>query len=47
MKTGIPPIEIYLTKHLGDVGAKVHTGRSRNDVVQVALRLYSMRCWKN
>jgi argininosuccinate lyase len=33
-------IEIYLTKKLGDVGKKIHTGRSRNDQVLTALRLY-------
>ena len=43
---GHSAIEIYLTKHLGDVGAKVHTGRSRNDQVQVALRLYSKEMLK-
>jgi argininosuccinate lyase len=33
-------IENYLTETLGDVGKKVHTGRSRNDQVLAALRLY-------
>ena len=33
-------IEAYLVEHLGDVGKKVHTGRSRNDQVLVASRLY-------
>ena len=33
-------IENYLTKKLGDLGKKIHTGRSRNDQVLVALRLY-------
>ncbi len=33
-------IESYLTNKLGDVGKKIHTGRSRNDQVLVALRLY-------
>lgn len=33
-------IEGYLTKVLGDAGKKIHTGRSRNDQVQTALRLY-------
>ncbi len=32
-------IENYLTKHLGEVGKKIHTGRSRNDQVLTALRL--------
>ncbi|MDO8428927.1 MAG: argininosuccinate lyase [Candidatus Diapherotrites archaeon] len=34
-------IENYLTKKLGNLGKKIHTGRSRNDQVQTALRLYS------
>lgn len=33
-------IERTLTVRLGDVGKKVHTGRSRNDQVLTALRLY-------
>ncbi|PXF63425.1 argininosuccinate lyase [Kangiella spongicola] len=33
-------IEWFLTQKLGDVGKKVHTGRSRNDQVAVATRLY-------
>ncbi len=33
-------IELYLTERLGDLGKKVHTGRSRNDQVLTALRLY-------
>ena len=33
-------IEAALTQELGDVGKKVHTGRSRNDQVLVAMRLY-------
>lgn len=33
-------IENYLTKRLGAVGKKIHTARSRNDQVAVALRLY-------
>jgi argininosuccinate lyase len=33
-------IEYFLEKRLGEVGRKVHTGRSRNDQVLVALRLY-------
>ncbi len=33
-------IEEYLTKELGDAGKKIHTGRSRNDQVQTALRIY-------
>ena len=34
-------IEQELTARLGDVGKKVHTGRSRNDQVLTALRLYA------
>ncbi|MBO8469012.1 MAG: argininosuccinate lyase, partial [Spirochaetes bacterium] len=33
-------IEGYLTEHFGECGKKIHTGRSRNDQVQTALRLY-------
>ncbi len=33
-------IESRLIERLGDVGRKIHTGRSRNDQVLVALRLY-------
>ena len=33
-------IEAYLVEHLGELGKKVHTGRSRNDQVLVATRLY-------
>lgn len=33
-------IENYLTSKLGDIGKKVHSGRSRNDQVLAALRLY-------
>src|SRR3989344_1386261 len=31
-------IEAYLTEHYGDVGKKVHTGRSRNDQTLVMVR---------
>ncbi|MBT5216789.1 MAG: argininosuccinate lyase [Gammaproteobacteria bacterium] len=34
-------IELFLTDELGAIGAKIHTGRSRNDQVLVALRLYA------
>lgn len=34
-------IENYLTEKYGEVGQKIHTGRSRNDQVLTALRLYS------
>ena len=37
---GHSAIESWLTEMLGDVGGKIHTGRSRNDQVAVALRLY-------
>lgn len=33
-------IEMFLTKEYGDTGKKIHTGRSRNDQVQTALRIY-------
>ncbi len=33
-------IETYLVEALGDTGKKIHTGRSRNDQVLVAVRLY-------
>jgi len=33
-------IENHLTQKLGDLGKKIHTGRSRNDQVLAALRLY-------
>lgn len=34
-------IELYLTERLGDVGKKIHTGRSRNDQVLTAIRLFT------
>ena len=34
-------IEEFLIKELGDLGKKIHTGRSRNDQVLVAMRLYA------
>lgn len=33
-------IEFLLTKKLGDIGKKIHTARSRNDQVLVAMQLY-------
>jgi argininosuccinate lyase len=33
-------VEEYLTQKLGDLGKKLHTGRSRNDQVLLDLRLY-------
>ncbi len=37
---GHSAIESWLTEMLGDLGGKIHTGRSRNDQVAVALRLF-------
>lgn len=37
---GHTAIEARLTERLGDLGRRVHAGRSRNDQVQTALRLY-------
>jgi argininosuccinate lyase len=37
---GQSAIEQYLTERLGDLGKKIHTGRSRNDQVLVASRLW-------
>ena len=34
-------VELMLTRRLGDIGKKVHTGRSRNDQVLVDLKLYA------
>lgn len=34
-------IEEYLTQKLGEPGKKIHTGRSRNDQVLTAIRLYT------
>ena len=33
-------VEQHLTRKLGEIGAKVHAGRSRNDQVQVDLRMF-------
>jgi len=33
-------IEFYLTKKYGDTGKKIHTGRSRNDQVLTAIKLF-------
>ena len=33
-------VELLLTRRLGDVGKKIHSGRSRNDQVLVDLKLY-------
>ncbi|HKU78696.1 MAG TPA: argininosuccinate lyase [Rhodanobacteraceae bacterium] len=37
---GHSAIEAWLTERLGDAGRKVHTGRSRNDQILVATRLW-------
>ncbi|MCA9341633.1 argininosuccinate lyase [Candidatus Saccharibacteria bacterium] len=37
---GHTAIELYLTRQLGDIGKKVHTGRSRNDQALVMMRLF-------
>ena len=34
-------VELLLTRELGDIGKKVHTGRSRNDQVMVDLKLFA------
>jgi len=41
---GHSAIENWLTNRAGDLGARVHTGRSRNDQVAVATRLYMLDC---
>lgn len=40
---GHTAIENFLTQRIGDPGKKIHTGRSRNDQVITALRLYARR----
>ncbi len=40
-------IEQFLTEKYGEVGRKIHTGRSRNDQVLVMLRLYMKKESKN
>ncbi len=37
---GHSAIEYWLTERLGEVGGRIHAGRSRNDQVAVAIRLY-------
>ncbi len=37
---GHTAIEAWLTEHTGEAGKKIHTGRSRNDQVLTALRMY-------
>ncbi len=41
---GHSAIEAFLTEHAGELGGKVHTGRSRNDQVAVATRLFLKDC---
>jgi argininosuccinate lyase len=41
---GHSAIEVFLTERAGQLGAKVHTGRSRNDQVAVATRLFMKDC---
>ena len=33
-------VELMLTKRIGDIGKKIHSGRSRNDQVAVDIKLY-------
>src|SRR4051812_25663112 len=33
-------VEFLLTKRIGDIGKKIHSGRSRNDQVAVDIKLY-------
>lgn len=40
-------IEFYLTLRCGDTGKKIHTGRSRNDQVLTAIKLYLRQELKN
>ena len=40
LEDGQTALESRLTERLGDLGGKIHAGRSRNDQVLVALRLY-------
>lgn len=39
---GHTAIELYLVEKLGDTGKRVHTGRSRNDQILTALRLFEI-----
>ena len=36
-------VELMLTRKLGDMGKKIHSGRSRNDQVLVDLKLFTRR----
>jgi len=40
-------IELLLTKNLGEIGKKIHSGRSRNDQVLLDLKLYMRHSIKN
>ena len=40
-------VELMLTRRLGDVGKKIHSGRSRNDQVLVDLKLFTRAQLKN
>ena len=33
-------VELLLTQRIGDIGKKIHSGRSRNDQVAVDIKLY-------
>jgi len=41
---GHSAIEVFLTERAGKLGSRVHTGRSRNDQVAVATRLFMKDC---
>ena len=36
-------VELMLTRRLGDIGKKIHSGRSRNDQVLLDLKLFTVR----
>ena len=40
-------VELMLTRKLGDMGKKIHSGRSRNDQVLVDLKLFTRRQLKD
>jgi argininosuccinate lyase len=40
-------VELMLTRKLGDMGKKIHSGRSRNDQVLVDLKLFTRAALKN
>ena len=37
-------VELMLTRRLGDIGKKIHSGRSRNDQVLLDLKLFTRIC---